>query len=535
MAKVDLVVGIGAEYKGKPAFNKAGKDVLGLQAGVKSLAKAYVGLAGAQKAFRFGKASVKEFAADDKAAQQLARTVTNLGMAYETTNVETLIAGLEKTYHVADDFLRPAFSKLISTTQSYTKSKELLTVALNASAGAGVDLNTTVNDLTQAYVGNTRGLNKYKLGLTKAELASKSFDEIQQLITKRFQGQAALAAETYSGKIEALTIASNNAKETIGKGLVTAMQSIVGKDKGIRDATDAIDNMASSISLAIVEMGKLIGKFSDPALSALNQAKEKARTGNGSNPLFDFLYGKAPTTYDPMSQINPGLSPEFVKLQQERIKQDKEAAKRQKELAAFAKAAAKAEKERLAIAKLKKIEDKASLLFNMDLIQNTAALMGKVTEDETLRLKTQQAILLGNEKEAGAYAQQLLSAQTAAAKLANINPVGSWTDAFKSALDALKQLRDELALLGIPKVTVPKTTTNAPSMFDQGLFPFVPLSGNGIGYDSKSPALTNTELRIYIDPTAAQYGINAASIGASANGNSNNYSTIQSFKGGTGF
>ena len=97
MATTDLMIGIGAEYKGKPAFNKANKDVLGLQAGVKSLAKAYIGLAGAQKAFRFGKASVQEFAADDKAAQQLAATISNLGLAYETANAETLIAGLEKT------------------------------------------------------------------------------------------------------------------------------------------------------------------------------------------------------------------------------------------------------------------------------------------------------------------------------------------------------------------------------------------------------------------------------------------------------
>ena len=37
MAKVDLVVGIGAEYKGKPAFNKAGKDVLGLSKGDQTL------------------------------------------------------------------------------------------------------------------------------------------------------------------------------------------------------------------------------------------------------------------------------------------------------------------------------------------------------------------------------------------------------------------------------------------------------------------------------------------------------------------
>jgi hypothetical protein len=41
-----------------------------------------------------------------------------------------------------------------------------------------------------------------------------------------------------------------------------------------------------------------------------------------------------------------------------------------------------------------------------------------------------------------------------------------------------------------------------------------------------------TELVITIDPAAAQYGIGVASVNNSANGNSNNYSTIQSFAGG---
>ena len=526
MATTDLMIGIGAEYKGKAAFGKANKDVSGLSKGVSNLAKAYIGLAGAQKAFRYASASVKAFAEDDLAAQKLSKTIGNLGLAYEATNAENFIAGLEKTFHIADDFLRPAFSKLISTTQSYTKSQELMRISLDASIGSGLSLDTTVNDLTQAYVGNTKGLSKYKLGLTKAELAAKSFDEIQQIIAKRFSGQASAAVDTYAFKLNALTIASGNAKEIIGRGLTDAITSAFGGGD-INKATSNMEKLAKVVSDIIAGLGTMTGAV----LNFKVQSEELTSS--------DFMGAtKRPNPYipfDPMAMKAPDLTPAFMKLVKERKKADEEAAKRQRELAAFTKAAAKAEKERLALAKLKKIEDKASLLFNMDLIQNTAALMGKVTEDETLRLKTQQAILLGNEKEAGAYAQQLLSAQTAAAKLANINPVGSWTDAFKFALDALKQLRDELALLGIPKVTVPKTTTNAPSMFDQGLFPFVPLSGNGIGYDSKSPALTNTELRIYIDPTAAQYGINAASIGASANGNSNNYSTIQSFKGGVSF
>jgi hypothetical protein len=528
MATTDLMIGIGAEYKGKGAFGKANKDVSGLSKGVSNLAKAYIGLAGAQKAFRYAAASVKAFAEDDLAAQKLSKTLSNLGLAYESTNVENFIAGLEKTFHIADDFLRPAFAQLISTTQSYTKSQELMRVALDASVGSGESLDTTVNDLTQAYVGNTKGLTKYKLGLTKAELAAKSFDEIQQIIAKRFSGQASQALDTYAYKLNALTIASGNAKEIIGRGLTDALTSALGGGD-INRATTNMEKLAQVVSDIIAGLGTMTGAV----LNFRVQSEELTSS--------DFMGAtKRPNPnipFDPMAMKAPDLTPAFMKLIKERKKADEEAAKRQRELAALTKKQAKAEKERLALARLKKIEDKASLLFNMDLIQNTAALMGKVTQDETLRLKTQQAILLGNSEEAGAYAQQLLSAQTAAAKLANINPVGSWTDAFKTALDALRQLREELASLGIPTVKVPSTnkpTATTPSMFDQGLFPFVPLSGNGIGYDSKSPALTNTELRIYIDPTAAQYGINAASIGASANGNSNNYSTIQSFKGGTG-
>ncbi len=42
MATTDLMVGIGAEYKGKAAFNKANKDIFGLTKAVKSLAAGYV-------------------------------------------------------------------------------------------------------------------------------------------------------------------------------------------------------------------------------------------------------------------------------------------------------------------------------------------------------------------------------------------------------------------------------------------------------------------------------------------------------------
>jgi len=529
MATVDLLVGIGAEYKGKPAFKKADKDILGLNRAVKTLARTYLGLAGAQKAFAYASASVKAFAQDDKAARQLSQTVGNLGLAYEATNVEKFIQGLERTYHVNDDFLRPSFAKLIQVTQSYTKSKELLTTALNASAGAGVDLTTTVQDLSQAYVGNLRGLRKYNLGLTQAELATMSFQQIQDKLNQTFTGQAALAADTYAGKIEALAIASNNAKEIIGKGLVDAIGTAFGNGD-IDKAASNIEAMAGFVAQIAKSLGD-VAKFSGFNLLA--------NVFGGLKNKRDTLATKD-RKYDPMSGNMPDMSPAALKVIALRKKADADAAKRQKELAALAVKQTKAVKEQTALAKAKAVLDKSNAVFNLDLIQNTAALQGKLTDDETLRLKLQREILLGNSDAAAKLSQELLSVQLAAVMAATVDPFGQWSKSAMEAMKALKELRSGLATLGTPSVTSPEqllAQDYAAALADAVNPEFAMLDGLG-GYQdafarpNASRGFTPTELRIFIDPSAAQYGIGVASVNNSANGNSNNYSTIQSFAGG---
>jgi hypothetical protein len=532
MARVDLVVGIGAEYKGKPAFNKANKDVLGLQAGVKSLAKAYVGLAGAQKAFRFASQSLKAFAEDDLAAQKLTKTVENLGLAYESTNVENFVQGLERTFHVADDLLRPAMAKLLQVTQSYTKSKELLTTALNASAGAGVDLSTTVSDLSQAYVGNLRGLRKYNLGLTQAELATKSFEEIQALLNKTFSGQAALAADTYAFKLNALTIAAGNVKEEIGRGITDALINAFGN--GSLDQAVANMEAMARFGADLARSFGTIAKYSGLGiLSSVFGALSKKRN--------ELAVKDRP--YDPMSGNMPDMTPEGMKIVMARKKADAEAAKRQKFIAAQMLKQTKAIKEQNALTKAKAVLDKSSMVMNMDLIQNTAALMGKVTEDETLRLKLQQAILLGNSKEAGNLAQELLSSQYAAMKLSSTNPLGGFTDALLAALKGVRDLRDELALLGAPKVAIPTLTSGAQQLG---------IDARNAELDANNPDFASLDTQRYVDdifsrnkttgqrinvvvsmdPMAAAAGVTTAVIDNAANGNSNNYSPIFSWAGG---
>jgi hypothetical protein len=379
-----------------------------------------------------------------------------------------------------------------------------------------------------------------------------SFQEIQDKLNSTFTGQASLAAETYAGKMDALAIASNNAKEIIGRGLVDAISAAFGGGS-IDKATTNIEKMAQAVADIVAGLGTMTGWF-----TKLVKLTDKLTVGN-------FLQNRQPSApFDPRTGNMPDMSAAGTRIVMARKKADAEAAKRQKELASLAQKQVKALKDQTALTKAKAILDKSSAVLNMDLIQNTAALMGKVTADETLRLKLQQAILLGNTEQAGNLAQQLLSSQIAAMKLSSSNPLGGFTDALQAALAALQQIRKELELLGAPKVPIPKPlipSVTPPVIPPLGTDPNNPLGlksfygTTGFGqpflpsiyptaiptmpsyvddFTRRNPATGAMNIVVSIDPSAAQYGIGVASVNNSANGNKNNYSTIQSFAGGLG-
>jgi hypothetical protein len=548
----DVGINIVTQFTGKGKFKQAEDSLSRLNRQVKSLAKSYVGLYGAQKLYSYGQQSLKAFVADDKAVQALSKTIDNLGLSYEQTNVENFIAGFEKTYHIADDFLRPAFAQLIQTTQSYTKSKELLTTALNASAGAGVDLSTTVQDLSQAYVGNLKGLKKYNLGLTNAELATMSFQQIQDKLNQTFTGQGAIAADSYAGKMDALAIASNNAKEIIGRGIVDAIAAAFG-GTSIDKATTNIEKMAQVVADIVAGLGTMTGW-----VSKLVTQTDKLTLGRVFQNIRESNKGKTP--FDPMSMKVQDLTPAGMKIIMERRKADAEAAKRQRELAALTKKQTKAIKEQTALQKAKATLSKASAVFDMDLIQNTAALKGKLTDEETLKLKLQQAILTENSKVAAELSQELLGIQIDSMIMNNLDPFGSFTQGAAAALAEMIKLRQEIGKLGKPALTASEqllATDYAAAILDEtdpdvlameaeiaagmAALSNMPKSGksglpsanyqDAFARPNASAGFTQTELRIFLDPLAAAAGVTTAVIDNAANGNSNSYSPERSFAG----
>jgi hypothetical protein len=136
---------------------------------------------------------------------------------------------------VADDKLRPAMQRLAVSTKSTEEAQKLLTLALDISAASGKDLETVANALGRAQDGNVTSLGRLGLGLSKAELATLSFTEVQAKLAELYGGAAATNAETFQGKIDRLKVGFDEAKESLGVALLPAVEQFITflNDQGI--------------------------------------------------------------------------------------------------------------------------------------------------------------------------------------------------------------------------------------------------------------------------------------------------------------
>lgn len=259
MALPEILIGSKLDAKG---FKQAETALNKLTKTVRNFAATFGVAFGATALVNYSKAAVKAFAADENAARSLGMTLKNLNLDYfgASSAVNMYISNLEKQTGVLDDELRPAMDRLLRATGSITKSQELLSLALDISAGTGKDLTAVSQGLQKAYLGNNASLGRLGVGLSKAELKSSSFLDIQQRLTELFAGQAISAANSYQGSLNKLTVAANNAKEIIGKDLVDAMRLLSG-DTGIGEATTAIEGFATQVGNAITGVSVLIAKL----------------------------------------------------------------------------------------------------------------------------------------------------------------------------------------------------------------------------------------------------------------------------------
>ena len=487
----NVAINIAAEFTGKKAFKEAQTSTDKLTKNVKGLAKGLLAVYSAQKVMAFAKSSVKAFAEDDKAAKALGTTLKNLGLAYGSNigTVNGFISRLEMQTGVLDDELRPAMDRLLRATGDVTKSQELLALALDISAGTGKSVTQVSQSLQKAYLGQTQALGRLGVGLSKAELTSSSFEEIQARLAILFAGQATAAADTYAGSLAKLTVAGNNAKETIGKGLVDALVT-ASNSTSTDDLIKKIDRVAQSIANFTREAGEFI-KITKSIFDFKLFAPSGGLFGDGKGfgNISMTVSSQDTQRADAIAKKNATALAKLTGVQatnQAKILKDK-------------RLAAAIDKANLAL-------NKGSELFDMDKIQIAAALtsqaeqLGKATSsaqvmqiaNDTARLNVKQSILALED----AIAAKDEAAITAATKKLNedLKILGALSGQnvklqdIKSILDSLKpkdlinlanldaaiaKMMELLRLQGTkPSGTTGGTSTSTGSTDGATIFPF---------------------------------------------------------------
>ena len=467
----NILIEILAEFTGKKAFKQADTAAATLAKSAKKLGAA-LGIAfSARAVIQYTKAASIAAAQDQKAQQLLAINLKNLGLAYANLDSEKFIATLESQSAILDDELRPAYAQLARVTGSIATTQKLMTVAFDASNGSGLSYASTIDILSQAFIGNQKGLKQLNLGYTAAELKVKSFDELIAIITNRFAGAGKTALSGYAGQMDKLNVATSNAAETLGGAFLDGFKSIAGGGD-IDRATSKIDKFSEGLAGVI------------RVLTGVNSLEAMLKGVEWTGFL-----GLVPVAPKLQGAQSPGerkaIDAAAKKAEEQRLKIIREQAKLQAKILADKKLSAALDKANLAL-------NKATDVFDMDKIQLNAAMinqaeqLGKATSQsqllliasDTARLKIKQDILALEDAIASKDTARIEAAtkqlnedlkilgtlQNQNLKLADIKSILDKIlpkDLIDQAnLDeALRKIKEMMSLLGQTKTSTTTTTT----------------------------------------------------------------------------
>ena len=447
----NVMIDIAAEFVGNKAFKQADTATDKLTKNVKKLAGAF-GLAfSATAVLAYSKSAVKAAAADQKAQQQLALALKNVGLGRDAATSEGYIQRLQSEFGIVDDLLRPSYQTLAIATRDTAESQRLMGIALDVSAANSLDLGAVTKALSRAFLGNNTALSRLQVGISKADLKTKSFKEITDQLSLTFAGSATAAASGYQGSMDKLTVATENFKESIGVGLIEALKVLNG-EQGLAKTTS--------------EMDKLGIKLQNATIGAAYFVNELKKIPGGS--FLTSLFGK--TFGNPLGIKT--LINEFEKFkQQPRPFSTGMSVSGQSQMAVkVAQQQSKVAKETLKVSKDQLKLAKAKAIFDIQKIQIEAALKGEISQEEKIRLLLLRAIADENIDDIDKYTQMLNDVQNKVTDLQGLlsevysmdagNPFISW----EIGLDGVQR-----ALIEIEGQSIQLTSTLAQNSLAMGL------------------------------------------------------------------
>ena len=463
LTESDIKIIIAAELK-KQSFDKAEKAASRLGKSFDRLAGRIGAALSIAAIAKFSKAAITAFAEDEKAAKSLTRTYENLGLAFQGAIVNDYVDQLQRATGVADTELRPALATLTRATLDYGRAQDLLGTAMNVSAGTGLSLETVTNALAKAQLGQMSSLAKLNIGIGKAEASTISFDDALVRINQRFNGQAAIAANSYEGQLKRLRIQADEAQESLGKDLVLAINRLTtGGD--LTTLGNKFEDMADNAGKMAIGIADIIGELNrDVSATGANGWITKFNDLMANLNVFEYLKNRGQDITLGVKQRTLGAPGAELMAQRNAKLLAAEKAELAK-IVALEKARAKEQAKQKRLREISKMLAQKEAKFELQRIQLAAAAQGKLTEEEKKRVaelalieEIKAAVAADDLATAESLLQRLNEVQTVTFDLAETlldlkagDPFSEWDVYFKSANglvdDLFKNFKSQSAVL----------------------------------------------------------------------------------------
>jgi hypothetical protein len=331
----------------------------------------------------FAKNSIQAALAQERLDKQLQLTLRSVGKEGLLPDIKIFIEDLQRATNVTEESLVPALRKLVAQTGDLDSAQLLLGKALDISAGTGAELDSVLNAINKAALGNYTSIARLGVGFTAAEAKSMGFAKVIQNLDK-YTGAAEAQTETFEGQLKSFRISAGEATETLGNGFLIASSYIVTGTDNLRTFGAVLESVGGGFADILIGFGKTVSEKG--FLSALNTTFEDLGKEGFKIRQKQYLAAKG---YLGLSQQTIDALELQAKYGKKALTTDQQLAKIQAAILAREKAVTKEKNAQQALDK-KKAE--LAAMFDLDRINLQAALSRKLNAEDELRVKILQKL-----------------------------------------------------------------------------------------------------------------------------------------------
>lgn len=204
------------------------KSAAGIAAGYASIAGVMAGL---------------KYAVDQAMAAEVAQKRLSTALGRSSKSLLDFASARQKATTFDDDATTAAMAAIAAFTDEEATIKRLTVAAQELAEAKGMDLVSAADLVAKSVYGSVNALGRYGVATEGAAGSTQRLNDITRRVSELWGGQAAAAAETYTGRLKQMKNELDDDAQAIGEAFLPPLVKTVETMRSLRDELDLIQEM----------------------------------------------------------------------------------------------------------------------------------------------------------------------------------------------------------------------------------------------------------------------------------------------------